>query len=530
QNNTKVTASATIQPMALAPAFWAHPAVTVTTDVVRNSKNLEVSLVLDLTGSMSGSNVGDLKTAAQNLVDLVVKDPAQQTPYYSKAALVPWSSAVNVGALADQVRGPVVGTKSISGVSVWTTGSQLDVSGATKANPIVITTATNHNLTTGQMIMLTGVQGMTQINGVPYKVVNKTATTFSLQTAGGSNVNGSSYGTYSGSSGDKVTKCARTDCSVTVTATSHGYANGAYIYIDGVTPNSGLGSLINDKVYAISGVTTNTFNVFAGATTAAYSSGGNSYCTTYGCQYIRFLNNSSAVKVYKASNCVTERTAAQVTSDAAPSNTVMGFHYPATTPTYAGTSTPAYDNPCLTNTIIPLTATKATLTNAITLMAPGNVTQGTTGGQVGTAWGWYMLSPNFNYLWPSNAAAAYTAPDTLKVVVLMTDGALNTAYCNGVVSADSTPAYGFMAADHITCNATNGDTFTQAKALCDSMHAAKVVVYTVGFDLAGDTTAQDLMDHCATDAKHKYMPSSGTELKDAFKAIGADINNLRLAH
>ncbi|HEY3694490.1 MAG TPA: pilus assembly protein TadG-related protein, partial [Phenylobacterium sp.] len=47
QNNTKVTASATIQPMALAPAFWAHPAVTVTTDVVRNSKNLEVSLVLD---------------------------------------------------------------------------------------------------------------------------------------------------------------------------------------------------------------------------------------------------------------------------------------------------------------------------------------------------------------------------------------------------------------------------------------------------------------------------------------------------
>ena len=526
-NNTKVTASATIQPMALAPAFWAHPPVTVTSDVIRNSKNLEVALVLDLTGSMDGTKVADLKTAANDLVNLVVRDPAQQTPYYSKAALVPWSSAVNVGSLADQVRGPVVGTKTITNVATWMTGTQKTVTGATRANPVVIT-ASSHGFSNGDPVMITGVSGMTQINGVAYKVANKTTNTFQLQTPAGANVNGSSYSSYS--SGGKVTKCVRTDCNMVVTANAHGYTVGSYVYIDNVAPTA-LNTSLRAQTYQITAVATNTFNILVpSGPTSAYTSGGNSYCTTYGCQYIRFSNPSGVIKLYKASSCVTERTTAQVTTDAAPSNTVMGFHYPATTPTYAGTSNPSYDNPCLANAIVPLTATKATLTNAINLMAPGDNTQGTTGGQVGTAWGWYMLSPNFNYLWPSNTSAAYTAPDTLKVVVLMTDGALNTAYCNGVVSQDSTPAYPSMAPDHINCNATNGDTFTQAKNLCTAMKAAKVIIYTVGFDLAGDATAQNLMDHCATDASHKFLPSSGTELQQAFRAIGADINNLRLSH
>jgi hypothetical protein len=61
------------------------------------------------------------------------------------------------------------------------------------------------------------------------------------------------------------------------------------------------------------------------------------------------------------------------------------------------------------------------------------------------------------------------------------------------------------------------------------MKAAGVVVYTVGFQITGDTNANTLMTQCATDADHKYLPTSGSQLKEAFKAIGAELNNLRVA-
>jgi len=44
-----------------------------------------------------------------------------------------------------------------------------------------------------------------------------------------------------------------------------------------------------------------------------------------------------------------------------------------------------------------LSTDKTTLKSKIA----GLVAKGSTGGQLGVAWGWYMLSPNFGYLWPS---------------------------------------------------------------------------------------------------------------------------------
>lgn len=38
------------------------------------------------------------------------------------------------------------------------------------------------------------------------------------------------------------------------------------------------------------------------------------------------------------------------------------------------------------------------------------------------------------------------------------------------------------------------------------------------------------MTECATDAQHVYLPSTGTALKDAFRAIGQDISRLRISH
>jgi hypothetical protein len=140
-----------------------------------------------------------------------------------------------------------------------------------------------------------------------------------------------------------------------------------------------------------------------------------------------------------------------------------------------------------------------------------------------------MVSPNFASLWPTpSQPAAYGADGLLKVVVLMTDGAFNTTYCNGVISKDSGSGSG-SAADHINCNAPNGDAFSQAQTLCANMKAKGVVIYTVGFDVAADQDAQDIVRECATDAQHVYLPSTGAALKTAFRAIGEDISRLRIS-
>ena len=69
------------------------------------------------------------------------------------------------------------------------------ITGATKANPGVITSAT-HGYSNGDWIYITGVGGMTQLNGNYYIVANATTNTFTLTDLNGVPVNTTSYGTY----------------------------------------------------------------------------------------------------------------------------------------------------------------------------------------------------------------------------------------------------------------------------------------------------------------------------------------------
>lgn len=61
-----------------------------------SGSHIEVAMMLDTTGSMSGSKMSDLKTAAKDLVDIVVW--ADQSQYTSRVALAPFSEYVNVSA------------------------------------------------------------------------------------------------------------------------------------------------------------------------------------------------------------------------------------------------------------------------------------------------------------------------------------------------------------------------------------------------------------------------------------------------
>jgi Flp pilus assembly protein TadG len=319
--------------------------------ITRNSKNIEVAMALDITGSMKGSRLTDLKAAAKGLIDTVVQD--QQSPTYTKVAIAPYSMAVNVGSAAVDVRGAIT-----PGVAI---------TGATKANPVVIT-APGHGFVNGDIVYITGVSGMTALNNKLYTVANRTTDSFTLK-----NVDGTGY--------------------------------------------------------------------------SKYTSGGTIWCTKPGCQYYYFRSDYGTYNNYQVSTCVTERTT-DAYNDTAPSTTPLGRNYPD-----AG-------NDCLSSTITPLSSNKTSLKSAI----DGYVAEGSTAGHIGTAWAWYLLSPNFGALWPAaSKPGVYGDQNILKVAVLMTDGAYNTPYCNGVIAADAGSGSGGNDT-HNSCDAPNGSSIYQASS------------------------------------------------------------------
>lgn len=82
--------------------------------------------------------------------------------------------------------------------------SALTITGATKANPCVVTVTNSYNI--GDWVYITGVAGMTQLNGRYFKVIARAAGTITLgKILDGSNVDSTGYSTYtSGGTAQRV--------------------------------------------------------------------------------------------------------------------------------------------------------------------------------------------------------------------------------------------------------------------------------------------------------------------------------------
>ena len=102
---------------------------------------------------------------------------------------------------------------SRTGHTSWTldsvlldTGTDFTVSGITKANPGVVTTSANHGFAVGDFVTFRSIGGMTQLaDNLLFKVGTiGSSTTFNLQDATGTNLNTSSYGTFSAGGSDVV--------------------------------------------------------------------------------------------------------------------------------------------------------------------------------------------------------------------------------------------------------------------------------------------------------------------------------------
>ncbi|MBS0232588.1 MAG: TadE/TadG family protein [Proteobacteria bacterium] len=225
---------------------------------------------------------------------------------------------------------------------------------------------------------------------------------------------------------------------------------------------------------------------------------------------------------YYPTPCVAERPNKNYTDDAPGKNKYVLREFD-TRP--SRTNAPSGTAPCGIDTsgmIVPMTSDKSTLHDKINSLVDG----GNTAGHVGTAWAYYLLSPNWApYLPSASKPVAYGTAKTKKIAVLMTDGAYNQEHdSNGVSTGDSGAG-----------SSVNGtDSASQAKSVCTDMKKNGVEVYTVGFDLAGNSkqdqkTALDTLSNCATDTDHFYNSSTGDALKAAFRDIALKISSLYLS-
>ncbi len=472
-------------------------------EVDRSSRNIEVALALDMSGSMRGQKLQDLKAAAKDLVDLIVQPV--QTPYYSRVALVPWSYSVNPGTFLDAVRGTVTGSTSITDIGINLTGPEQSIRKATRRRPVEITSR-GHGFANGDVVWISGVSGMTQINNRAFVVTNRTNNTFELNDQNGNRIDGRNYGRISGRSG-RVQKCRNNDCSLTVTSARHGLRDNDRVYITGV---SGM-TQVNDRIHQVGNATTDTYTIDMDANALSpYRSGGRSWCARPGCTWYAFENENRNLTTHRISDCVTERTGREAYTDAAPTSSArVGRNYPDP------------DGDCMESTIQPLSSSIRGIKSNIDDLS----VSGSTAGQIGIAWGWYMVSPNFGSLWPSSAGAAYNTAETLKAVIIMTDGEFNAPYCNGVMAR----GYNAPNAESNNCDPDNGEPYAQSRALCDAMKAQGVIVYTVGFQIGSRGNARTLLQYCASSASGFHDAGSGSELSEAFNAIGRDITKLRIS-
>jgi hypothetical protein len=221
--------------------------------------------------------------------------------------------------------------------------------------------------------------------------------------------------------------------------------------------------------------------------------------------------------------CLSERTGADAFTDAAP----MGSNaIPRIYQTGNGIA-------CIPSApIVPLTSNK----DALKAVIDSFVANGNTAGHLGTAWSWYLLSPNWADVLPAGGKPQpYSVlsqvgikgqPLLKKIAVLMTDGEYNYQYCNSSTPNTTGASMPDSSTDSngASCNSPNGTSTNQARKMCDAMKEAGITIYTVGFALGQSGSPVTTLRGCASEPHMFYNTQNGDELRNAFRHIATAIS------
>ena len=175
-----------------------------------------------------------------------------------------------------------------------------------------------------------------------------------------------------------------------------------------------------------------------------------------------------------------------------------------------------------------------------------------TGTHIAMKWGSLLLDPAFNTKFKSaitkkvvtsefpDRPGDYDDPNTIKYLVLMTDGRITSQYD---LRDGADVAYGNFrdhrgnwvertnytyAKDNKGTSLTDARNVEDFRKVCTAAKEAGVTVFTIGFDLGRpqDASTRRELENCASSRSHYY--NVGVDIDEAFRAIAASIQKVRL--
>ncbi|MEL6257874.1 MAG: pilus assembly protein TadG-related protein [Pseudomonadota bacterium] len=181
----------------------------------------------------------------------------------------------------------------------------------------------------------------------------------------------------------------------------------------------------------------------------------------------------------------------------------------------------------------------------------GMVLSDGTGMDVGALWGLKALSPVFAGALGGDfdaRPAAYGA-ETLKVMVVMTDGAItqqnrprdinilnvhknrpnNNDPDSGTIrgnQGDRRNMQTVVSGGNANSKSHQDNASAYFKRTCDAAKANGIVVYSIGFRISKNSTPEKLLKYCASDVSKYYLVES-LDIQSAFDSIASSVNALR---
>lgn len=153
---------------------------------------------------------------------------------------------------------------------------------------------------------------------------------------------------------------------------------------------------------------------------------------------------------------------------------------------------------------------------------------GNTGLDVATMWGARALDPAWRGSLGgsfSDRPASYDDRDTIKILVVMTDG-----QATAQTRTEEYTYYDWRGRQRTGTRSYQIYSAAQAREnmaeACDVAEENGVQIYTIAFQLSGNTN-RDLMRNCANKPQNYYQVED-LDIAEAFSSIAADINRLRL--
>lgn len=181
------------------------------------------------------------------------------------------------------------------------------------------------------------------------------------------------------------------------------------------------------------------------------------------------------------------------------------------------------DKNCPPQAILALTNDKSDIVDEIQAM----VASGSTVIPEGLAWGWRVISPTAPY----TEGSAYGEDNTIKAIVLLTDGENSVGGGGNGHNKSIYSAFGYAAKGHLgNVNGSDAESNLNAKTatLCTNIKAAGIRIYTITLQVSNIPT-QNLMRNCATETSMYYNTTSGADLGNVFEGIALGLNKLRIS-